>query len=368
MKKSVFILILVIGYATSLFANPDWKANFVKGNPEIKSINALSFGPSGILFIGDSENAMVFALDTEDEAINSEHADYNIEGFDEMIASLMGTTVDNISINDIVVNPLSKTIYIAVTHVSGKPILLKLIDNEKLVPMDLESISFSSQSLEKAIDADAEDRRGRSLRKWAISDLNYSNGQVMITGLSNQEFGSTFRSIPFPFNKEQQMASLEIYHAAHGRYETDAPIKVFTHTNLKGKDYIIASYTCTPLVIFPTTDLKPGEHVKGRTVAELGNSNTPLDMIVMNKDGEAYLLMANTSRALMKIKLSDIAQFSGSLTTPVEERSATAGVDFIALPFVNVQQLDKLDDTRFVMLQRQANGKLTLWTSNDRWL
>ncbi|GAA5033062.1 hypothetical protein GCM10011506_22660 [Marivirga lumbricoides] len=368
MRKKLLTLFVGLCFASALFAEKTLKSGFVKGNPEIKSINALSFGPEGILFVGDSKNAMVYALDTQDEAVSSDKPDYNIERFDEKIAALMGTTVENITINDIAINPISKNIYVAITHSSGKPALLKLTNNDNFEPVDMTNISYSGQALDKAVAADAKDGRGRSLRMWAISDLNYSDGQVMLTGLSNQEFGSTFRSIPFPFNKNEQMSSLEIYHAAHGRYETDSPVKSFTTTKLDGKDYIVASYTCTPLVVFPTSDLKPGQHVKGRTVAELGNWNTPLDMIIMEKDNESYLLMANSARAVMKIKLSNVADFNGSLTEPVEERSGTAGVDFIALPFVNVQQLEKLDDQRFVMLQRKADGNLTLWTSNDRWL
>ncbi|HET8861506.1 hypothetical protein [Marivirga sp.] len=368
MEKKLLTLFLGLCFTSALFAENALKSGFVKGNPEIKSINALSFGPEGILFIGDSENAMVFAVDTEDEMANADKADYAVERFDEKIAAMMGITVDNITINDIAVNPLSKTIYVAVTHSNGTPALLKLLDNENMELVDLTDISYSAQSLDKAIAADAKDRRGRSMRNWAISDLNYANGKVMLTGLSNQELGSTFRSMPFPFNNEQEMSSLEIYHAAHGQFETDSPVKSFTTAQMDGTDYIVASYTCTPLVVFPASDLKPGKHVKGRTVAELGNWNTPLDMIVMEKENESYLLMANSSRAVMKIKISDVANFNGSLTEPVEERSGTAGVEFIALPFVNVQQLEQLDEKRFVMLQRKSDGNLTLWTSNDRWL
>jgi hypothetical protein len=34
-------------------------SNFVTGNPEVASINAMSFGPEGILFLGDSKNATI---------------------------------------------------------------------------------------------------------------------------------------------------------------------------------------------------------------------------------------------------------------------------------------------------------------------
>lgn len=368
MKRHILSLAALLFCVVLVQAEDGLKEGFVLGDPQIKAINALDFGPEGILFIGDSESGKVFAIDTKDVTERSEVENYDIKGFDEKVAEMLGTTVDNISIADLAVNPLSKSVYIAVRHTNGSSILIKIDDNSTMSVMDLSEIAFSDQPLNAVVAADAEDRRGRPLRKWAISDLNYANGKVMVTGLSNQEFGSTFRALPFPFNGDQEMSSLEIYHAAHGRYETDSPIKAFTTAKMDDTDYVIASYTCTPLVIFPASDLTPGEHVKGRTVAELGNWNTPLDMIVMEKEGSSYLLMANTARAVMKIKLDDVKDFNGSLTERVQERSGTAGVPFIALPFVNVQQLDQLDDSRFVMLQRRADGDLQLWTSNNRWL
>ncbi len=363
-KLFTTIIALVLALAVNANTGLDLKANFKMGDPGIQSINALEFGPEGILFIGDSENAKVYAVEVP-TAEAREVA--RMENVDQAIATKLGTTVDKITITDMALDPASKKIFFGIHHLDGTPILVTLHGEEWGV-MNLDEVSYSEASINGPIAADAEDRRGRPLRKWAISDITYYNDQVMVSGLSNQEFGSTFRSIAFPFGEAQSQSSLEIYHAAHGQYETHAPIKAFTAAKVGGQDHMIASYTCTPLVLFPLDQLKAGEHVKGRTVAELGNSNTPLDMIVMEKEGNQYLLMANSNRALMKIKFSDIEAFQASLTTPVEERSATAGVDFIALPFVNVLQLDKIDDGSWVMLQRNAEGKLNLSTQSNRWL
>jgi len=210
--------------------------------------------------------------------------------------------------------------------------------------------------------------RGNSMRVSAISDIGFADGKVLVSGLSGQEFNSTFRSIPFPFTNKQDQATLEIYHAAHGKYETLAPIKTFTTAEIGGRKYLVASYTCTPLVLFPLDDLKPGTHVKGRTVAEMGSGNQPIDMVTMKKGGESYLMMSNSSRPVFKVKYSSIEKYQGSLTTPVEESFATAGVDFVSLPVTNVVQMDKLDDTRMVLIQRRSNGSLDLWTSSERYL
>ncbi len=345
----------------------DLKADFVVGDPEIQSINALAFGPEGILFIGDSKRAEIFALDTQDEQAPAETPDIALENLDQQIAALLGTTTDAIVVQDMAVNPISKNVYIAVHVNDARPILFKL-EGEELTHVRLNTISFAKTSLNRAIAEDAVDQRGRPLRKWAISDLAYYNGKVMVSGLSNEEFSSTFRSIAFPFDESQTHSSLEIYHAAHGQYETHSPIKTFMPYELNGKTYLVASYTCTPLVIFPLDEMEPGKHTIGKTVAELGNRNTPLDIVSYKKNGKSFILLANTSRALMKIDPSMIESYEDYLVTPVSENSATAGIDFIALPYVQVQQMDKLSDDKILLLQRMSDGSLNLHTANSNRL
>ncbi len=333
--------------------------NFVFGNPEIASINQLTFGPEGILLLGDSKNATIYALELNDSKTGSSSQDISIKGFDTKIASALGTTVENIEINDMAVNPISKIAYFAVTTMDGTPVLMKL-KGDTLENVDLNQINYSKIVLKDAVEKDAKDRRERPLRVWAISDVKFHDGKVLVSGLSNKEFGSTFRSIPFPFSDKQDYASLEIYHAAHGQYETQSPIKTFDVISMDGKDYLMASYTCTPLVLFPMEALKNGEHTKGRTVAELGSGNSPLDMISYEKDGKTYFLMSNSNRPVMKLDHADIANSKESMTEPVEEWAVAKGVDYVSLPMVNILQMDNLGDDKVVYMQRTANGDLVL--------
>jgi hypothetical protein len=77
-------------------------------------------------------------------------------------------------------------------------------------------------------------------------------------------------------------------------------------------------------VQFPIRELKPGAKIKGKTVAELGNRNRPLDMISYQKDGKPYLLLANSSRGIMKIATEKIVEVDG-ITEPV---SGTKGLGY----------------------------------------
>ena len=368
MKRLLATAMGAVFFSLIAMAKPDLRDAFEFGSPNIESIHAITFGPEGILFIGDSKSATIFALDTKDVISNVDAKDIDVKNIDELISKALGTEVDNIVIQDMAINPISKRIYIAVHHVDGTPVLITVEDGN-MGHFDFSEISYSKVALNHAVAVDSKDRRGRSLRKWAISDLDYFDGKVLVSGLSNKEFSSAMTMIPFPFNQGEELATLEIWHAAHGKFETHSPVKTFTTANINGEAFIVASYTCTPLVLFPLNSLKPGQHVKGRTVAELGNRNTPLDIISMEKDGKSYILLANSSRALMKISYEKLAAFSDDLTEPVPGNSETAGVDFISLPLVNVLQLDKLDEDRFVMLQRRSNGDLDLYSnSGRRWL
>ena len=241
------------------------------------------------------------------------------------------------------------------------------MEGEKIQTVSLKDVAFSAAAIANAPAEDQKDNRGRLLRESVISDLGFADGSVMVSGLSNQEFSSSFRKISFPFTDKQEQSSLEIYHAAHGKYETNAPIRTFTTATLNGKKYLVASYTCTPLVLFPMDELKAGQHVKGRTVAEFGAGNSPIDMITVKKGDNTFLVMANSSRPLMRVKYKNIESYAGSLTEPVKESFATAGVDFVTLPVVSVLQMDKLDDSKVLVLQRKSNGDLDLSTLND-WM
>jgi hypothetical protein len=368
--KKVLIPVLALSVMLILASTTKKDAlreGFMNGTPEVKSMSAITFGPDGILFIGDSKSASVFAIDTKDIEKVDKSAAIEVKQFDQKIAAALGTTVGNISIQDLAVNPVSKKVYVAVHLSDGTPVLLKL-EGEKLSAVSMKDVAYSTTLIVNAPAEDAKDQRGRPLRVSSVSDIAFADGKIMVTGLSNQEFSSTFRAIPFPFTKVQDQTSLEIYHAAHKQYETFAPIRTFTTAVINGRKYIVASYTCTPLVLFPMDELKPGTHVKGRTVAEMGSGNSPLDMITMSKGGEQYLIMSNSNRPVFKVKYKSIEAYQGNITTPVEEDFATVGVDFVSLPVVNVIQLDKLDDSQFVLLQRRANGDLDLWTAGERFL
>ncbi len=238
-------------------------AQLKTGKAELKSAGPLAFGPEGVLFVGDSAGAAVWALDTADRKTAGGEA-VEIKGINEKVAALLGSAPDQIKIQDVAVNPLSKNIYLSVARgAEATPVILRADGSGKLSEVSLENIKFARVSLPDAPSADAKDRRGQSIRVETITDLGFVDGKVIIAGLSNEEFSSSLRSIPYPFKDAEKGASIEIFHGAHGRFETNAPVRTFVSYDIDKKPHILAAYTCTPLVRIPVSELKPGNKVKG---------------------------------------------------------------------------------------------------------
>jgi len=316
-----------------------------KGTPEMKSATTLAFGAKGLLFVGDSQGSTIFAIDTGDSKTASEKA-VNIERIDAKLGAALGVTEKEVRINDLKVNPASGNIYLAVARGTGagQPAIIKVSRDGSVEPLALKDVMFSK------IVVPGQDKG----KATSFTSMAFMNGRVFVAGLSNEEFASTLWTFPFPFGEATKGSGVKIYHGAHGGYETKSPIRTFTPYKIGSEESIVASYTCTPLVKIPVSELKPGAKVQGTTIAELGNGNQPLAMISYTKDGKDYLLSANSKHGLIKIPTADFAN-AESISSRI---SGTAGPKYEKLPEfkTDVTKLDKFDDGRAILLVKADGG------------
>ncbi len=358
LTRPVVCLAAVIGMLMPAHA-ANLAAGMTTGKPEFKSMGPLAFGPGGILFIADTKSAAITAVATGDTGPAVSARALKVEGINQKIAGLLGTAADQVQINDLTVNPASRNAYLAVSRGRGAdaiPVLIRVNADGVPEAVSLDKVKFSRAELPHP-PADQEAGRRGNPRMESITDLAYVEGRVIVAGLSNEEFQSTLRDIPFPFESIPGGATIEIYHGAHGAYETRSPIRTFVPFKIGGEPQLLAAYTCTPLVQLPLRDLKPGAKVKGKTIAELGNRNRPLDMIVYDKSGETYLLMANSSRGVMKIGTGKIAE-AGSITSRVADKE---GLPYETIAdWTNIEQLDQYDATSALVLRRNESGAMNL--------
>jgi len=341
------LAVLAVAFAQSPAADEP-AGGLKKGSVELKTAGPLAFGPKGILFIGDPATATIFAIDTGDTSPAEAKTSPKVEGLDAKVASLLGTEPGSVQIKDLAVNPASGNVYLSVARGRGPsatPVILRLATNGKLSEVALKDVPTAKATLPNPA-------TGGKGRQDVITHLAYVKGRVLVAGLSNEEWASQLRAIPYPFTGDAKGASVGIFHGAHGRFETASPVRVFAPYTIKGEDHLLAAYTCTPLVKFPVADLKPGTKVKGTTVAELGNRNRPLSMIVYQKGGKDYVLMANNSRGLMKIGLEGIESAAGI----VSRVSDKAGLKYSTIPGMSgVQKLDAFGREQAVVLVRDGS-------------
>lgn len=378
MKKLSILFSFLFLSSISMAGIPGMK----KGTPEIKSISTLEFSSEGILFIGDSRSASVFAINLADNVKSTNDKGLNIADLEGDLAGMLGTSSDNVLIHDMAVNPISQNVYVSVSRGRAKwgskwdlpndladaVLLIRISPKGEYTEVSLNEIEFSSINLDNPVDENKEHRwkKGVKLRVDAITDLVYNAGKLYVTGLSNEEFSSSMWVAPFPFKKDISATSLEIYHGAHGKWETNAPIRAFLPYDLNGKQHMLAAYLCTPLVTFETKALEEAKHIKGRTVAEFGAGNYPTDMLVYQNDNKDYILMSNSQLPLLIFSPEEVANFKGEIVEEV--KGYTAGVNYTSRAGSGIQQLSDFNEKFVVATQRLPSGKLGLVSLSKEWL
>jgi hypothetical protein len=346
------------------------------GTADVRSAGPITFGPAGILFLADNVSATVFAVDVGDPGPEAGPEPFDLEHVDVRIGSFLGCGASDVVIADMAVHPTSRNVYLSVQRGrgdAGQPVLMRIerLDGS-ITDVPLEDVPVAEMAIADAPTGDDErlditlplgaegeelqvgDRTIRVLRRpvrtSTVTDMAYVDGALLIAGLSNEEFSSKLRRIPFPFSDEVTDNNLEIFHVSHGQWETAAPIRTFVPYD--GGRSILASYTCTPVVHFPLAGLTPGTKTVGRTVADLGAMNQPLDMVSFVQDGEEHLLVANTAHGLVKIACRDI---DGQ--PPLTEPKEPVGVPRETKDLQGIRRLANLNGDHVLALQADDEGR-----------
>jgi len=286
----------------------------------LRSAGVLAFGPENVLLVGDITGAAVhaFALRATDVTSqndvelgnfrNFEGRDL-VRGLDQKLAALFGTTYDQIVINDMVVHQPSQQIFISVERGRSTDALSAIVkvNHGRLEVLELDGIPHSQAGIPNEPDPKAM-LEFDTQRSFAITDVKYYNGEIFVTGVSNQRFASTLHRIPYPFKAQMETCTVEIWHPVHGEFETRAPIIRQLIKEVQGEPHLFAVYGCTPLVRFPLAALKDGAHVRGDVIGELGYGSNPIDMLTFTDpfDHKEYLLVTIDVRSASRIAVSDL--------------------------------------------------------------
>ncbi|MDW3194288.1 MAG: hypothetical protein R8G66_18075 [Cytophagales bacterium] len=378
-KLESYIFTIIFSFAVST----------LNAQQSVEALGALEFSPQGILFVGDNLSGTIHAIDLSSESREAATFEINMNHIDAQIAAVLGSSTGNIQINDLAVHPKSGEVYLSVTRghgVEALPALVKINAENELNIIDLGSAKITSQALSKVPDISKQFKpRGlmdapptikeiakakRPLRMFSIMDMEYHKGELFVAGVSNEEFSSVLRRMPYPFDGKENISNIEMYHIAHDQYESRAPIRSMQIKNIDGIDQIVAAYTCSPLVLIPLTELTDGAKVKARTLGDMGNG-LPLDMVAFNLMGQEMLFVTNIGRTPRVIPLNDLNNakvvtdkdfergFKLDLGPILPYGPVGKGVMFVGASL----HIDLLNENQFISLNRDAiTGSLDLET------
>ena len=339
------------------------------GTPAIKSIEAIAFGPDGLLLIGDGRGAQVVTVETGDTA-KREWTVKEVADIKTKLAGLLGTTSKGIEIRKIAVNPASRTAYVAVRKLEGKnDVILTVAGDGKIGEFSLEKVKHSVYTLP------ASEKSPITL----VTDITWADNRILVAAQANETFGSKIFTINprMTGNAAAVCYSTETYHVAHKNWETKAPIRTIIPYEEGGKQYLVGAFTCTPIVKYSLEDMQPGGKVKGTSVVELGNGNTPQDMFVYEKDGKRYILM-NTFRMFHKQNpvgpspywtakvdydlLTETNAINEKALWRTKGKANVSATDraVIAEAFHGVMNMDRLNATQAVVIRNDGKDNINL--------
>ena len=324
---------------------------------DINSISRLAAGPENVLFVADWKSARVHAITLPGAAQKPAGTAFNILDLDSVLSKQVGGA--KVTIEDMVVRPGTAEVYIGVSYGAAKtPALIVVTSDQRARRVNFKAAKSTSIALRDAPTSNYKFWRETPERSFTVTDMKWRDGELFIAGLSNQDFASTLRRVHYPFDSKQSVTSVEIYHTGHNLIETRAPIRAMSFATWGGKPYLVAAYTCTPIVIIPLEDLKDGAHIRGKTIGELGYGNTPADMISFSKTEqgktEDFLLLVNFERGADVIPVSQVEAASGRPgMDKVVPFGQIAGLDVTSAPLAGVMRVDNLDEKSFIVVRRQ---------------
>ncbi|MEM6540744.1 MAG: hypothetical protein AAF634_06255 [Bacteroidota bacterium] len=328
----------------------------------LEGASVLAFGPDNVLFIGDSKGGKIHAVSTEATELK-DAVPYNMEGFDVLAAKKMGIEPRDIIISDMKIHPVSQEAYVAIKS-GHQPDAKSVIAVVNPVSTDIRFLAITEEnsqsiSIKNPASSDLLFWKETPASSLSITDIDYNNGYIYIAGLTNSEFASTLRKVQYPFSEAQEMVnSIEIYHAVHTQNETRAPIRTMLFEEVNGNPTLLASYTCTPLVSIPADEIEKGADIKGKTIAELGYGNTPIDMLVVTTqsfDGSMNknLIVTNKNRGGTMIPINSVVAGVEGNGMAGQQAMFASGLEGIQqIPTANVMHVDIQNPQMLGMVRR----------------
>lgn len=334
-----------------------------QGNPKVKAIEAIAFGPKGLLLIGGG--ARVVSVQTGDTT-PTKWTKTEIDGIDGVLAGKLGLQPKDVEVRKLAVNPASGKAYIALRSLRTKADVILTVDGDgKVAEFPLDDVKYTSYTL-----------AAPKVAITKVTDIAWAGGKIVAATQATDKFAGSrvFTIDPAAKGGAPTQISTKTYHVGHGRWETHAPLRVLMPYEENGKASVVGSFTCTPVVRYNLDDAKDNDQVTGRSVVELGTGNTPRGMFAYEKDGKTYLLVSvgrNNRKPAFGFPsaywvarvdaglLKETANVNEKAPWRVGSKNLVGDRVQVARDYFGTLQMSRLDATRALVLT-EAKGSLTL--------
>ena len=218
MKRSLSLAcLLLLGLATFVQAE--------QGNPKIKAIEAIAFGPNGLLLIGGG--ARVVSVETGDTKPTT-WSKTEIANIDQVLAGKLGLTAKDIEIRKLAVNPASKKAYVALQSLKTKASVILTIDGAgNVAEFPLDNVKYTSYTLATP-----------KVSITKVTDIAWAGGKIVAATQASDKFTASrvFTINPAAKDGSPTQISTKTYHVGHGKWETHAPLRVLMPYRGKRQD------------------------------------------------------------------------------------------------------------------------------------
>ena len=356
MKRSLSLaILLLLGPATFVQAE--------QGNPKLKTIEAIAFGPKGLLLIAGG--AQVVSVETGDTT-PSKWSKTEIADIDQVLAGKLGLQAKDIEVRKLAVNPASGKAYIALQSLTTKANVILTIDGAgNVAEFPLDDVKYTSYTL-----------AAPKVSITKVTDIAWAGGKIVAATQATDKFTASrvFTINPTAKDGAPTQISTKTFHVGHNQWETHAPLRVLMPYEENGKASVVGSFTCTPVVRYNIDDAKDDDQVVGNSVVELGQGNTPRGMFAYERDGKNFILVSvgrnNKQPAFGFPSAYWVARVDADLlkeTTNINQKAPwrIGGKNLVgdrvevAKDYFGVLQMDRLDATRALAIV-ESKGSLSL--------
>lgn len=277
---------------SKMLSNPKTGTPFTTGT--INDFTLASDGESVVALLVNNKEGKVYAIDLHDKdaSLASENTiTVPVADLKSNIATAMGTTGDKISVVNLEVNPISKSIYamVRVTATADAQIVKITKAGAQIELLDLEDVMYSALQF--------------STTGEVVNDITYGDGALYISYSHASTLVGKVAMQKAPFaNSTLGSRSTTVFKTNWGAsYFTNAPLESMCFGKVAGKSRLMGVTVCAPGYSFETKNINEGAGLL--QVNEYFNLNTgsPTKVMSFLQGNTSYLLELHYDGRIVRV-------------------------------------------------------------------